>query len=186
MKNLEPEGGTCVPSIPALGSSNVHIPPKPHDFFRKYVQKETTFCWWRVQNRGLSWSAICQLKPFRGFAVKIYNEFWAPFCAREQVAEREMFSEKATLAAKIQSSRQVKFREKISWYQTIGQWKGQLPHYVKCTLKSGRLFFSFGIFYLEFLAYYGESASKTAIVGSVLNGMYLSMGEHSLYYLHLI
>ena len=37
--------------------------------------------------------------------------------------------------------------------------------------------FSFGIFYLEFLAYYGESKSKTSWVGSVLNGMYLSMGK---------
>ena len=90
-KNLEQERGTGVPSIPGLGSSNVHIPPKLHDFFRKYVQKEATFCWEGVQNRDLSWSAISQLKPFRGFGVKIYNEFWAPFCAREQVAERGMF-----------------------------------------------------------------------------------------------
>ncbi len=37
--------------------------------------------------------------------------------------------------------------------------------------------FSFGIFYLEFLEYFGESKSKTSWVGSVLNGMYLSMGK---------
>lgn len=36
--------------------------------------------------------------------------------------------------------------------------------------------FSFGVFYIEFLDYYGESKSKTSWVGSVLNGMYLSMG----------
>ena len=37
--------------------------------------------------------------------------------------------------------------------------------------------FSFGIFYLEFLEYYGESEAKTSWVGSVLNGMYLGMGK---------
>ena len=37
--------------------------------------------------------------------------------------------------------------------------------------------FSFGIFYMEFLDYYQESKAKTSWVGSVLNGMYLSMGE---------
>ncbi|ELT97508.1 hypothetical protein CAPTEDRAFT_171008 [Capitella teleta] len=36
--------------------------------------------------------------------------------------------------------------------------------------------FSFGIFYIEFLDYYGSSKAKTSWVGSVLNGMYLSMG----------
>ncbi|XP_074652406.1 monocarboxylate transporter 12-like [Tubulanus polymorphus] len=36
--------------------------------------------------------------------------------------------------------------------------------------------FSFGLFMIEFIDYYGESLGKTAIVGSVLNGMYLSMG----------
>ena len=37
--------------------------------------------------------------------------------------------------------------------------------------------FSFGIFYLEFLDYYGDSKAKTSVVGSVLNGMYLTMGK---------
>ena len=37
--------------------------------------------------------------------------------------------------------------------------------------------FSFGIFYLEFLEYFGESEAKTSWVGSVLNGMYLGMGK---------
>ena len=38
--------------------------------------------------------------------------------------------------------------------------------------------FSFGIFYLEFLDHFGASKGKTSWVGSVLNGMYLSMGEY--------
>ena len=46
------------------------------------------------------------------------------------------------------------------------------------------MFVVLGIFYLEFLSYYGESASKTAIVGSVLNGMYLSMGEYTYMHAH--
>ena len=37
--------------------------------------------------------------------------------------------------------------------------------------------FSFGIFLLEFLEFYQESKGKTAWVGSVLNGMYLSIGK---------
>lgn len=36
--------------------------------------------------------------------------------------------------------------------------------------------FSFGIFFLEFLDYYDESKETTSWVGSVLNGMYLSIG----------
>lgn len=36
--------------------------------------------------------------------------------------------------------------------------------------------FSFGIFYVQFLEYFSESKGKTSVVGSVLNGMYLSMG----------
>ena len=44
--------------------------------------------------------------------------------------------------------------------------------------------FSFGIFYLEFLDYYGESVSKTSMVGSVVTGMYMFVGEivYQLYY----
>lgn len=37
--------------------------------------------------------------------------------------------------------------------------------------------FSFGIFYLEFLDEFGENKSKTAWIGSVLNGMYMIMGK---------
>ena len=37
--------------------------------------------------------------------------------------------------------------------------------------------FSFGIFYTEFLIEFGEDKGKTAWVGSVLNGMYMIMGE---------
>ena len=38
--------------------------------------------------------------------------------------------------------------------------------------------YSFGVFYLEFLDYFKEGASKTAWVGSLLPGMYLGMGEY--------
>ena len=37
--------------------------------------------------------------------------------------------------------------------------------------------FSFGIFFLEFLDHYDEGKETTSWVGSVLNGMYLTMGE---------
>ena len=37
--------------------------------------------------------------------------------------------------------------------------------------------FVFGIFFLEFLDHYDEGKEKTSWVGSVLNGMYLAMGE---------
>ena len=36
--------------------------------------------------------------------------------------------------------------------------------------------FTFGIFFVKFNEYYGEGEAKTAWVGSILNGMYLSMG----------
>jgi len=45
-----------------------------------------------------------------------------------------------------------------------------------CNVLVDGVCFCFGIFYLEFLEYYGDSKSKTSWVGSVLNGMYLSMG----------
>ena len=44
--------------------------------------------------------------------------------------------------------------------------------------------YSFGIFLIEFLEYYGGSKAKMAWVGSVLNGTYLTIGE--LQYFHLI
>ena len=37
--------------------------------------------------------------------------------------------------------------------------------------------FSFGVMYVEFLEYFGESTYKTAFVGSLLPGMYLGAGE---------
>lgn len=36
--------------------------------------------------------------------------------------------------------------------------------------------FSFGIFFVEFLDYFGASRAKTSWIGSILNGMYLFMG----------
>lgn len=36
--------------------------------------------------------------------------------------------------------------------------------------------FTFGIFFTEFLEYFGESKGKTVLLGSVLNGAYLSLG----------
>ncbi|XP_013399564.1 monocarboxylate transporter 13 [Lingula anatina] len=45
-----------------------------------------------------------------------------------------------------------------------------------CNVLVDGVCFSFGIWYVEFLAEYGDSKSKTAWVGSVLNGMYLTMG----------
>ena len=37
--------------------------------------------------------------------------------------------------------------------------------------------YSFGIFLIEFLQYYGGSKAKVAWVGSVLNGTYLTIGK---------
>ena len=37
--------------------------------------------------------------------------------------------------------------------------------------------FTFGVFYMEFLEYFGESKGKTALVGSLLAGFYLMSGE---------
>ena len=37
--------------------------------------------------------------------------------------------------------------------------------------------FSFGIFLLEFLDYFGASKSRTAWIGSTLNGTYMIMGR---------
>ena len=56
-------------------------------------------------------------------------------------------------------------------------WVIMLASFV-CNVIVDGVCFSFGIFYLEFLQHYGESKSKTSIVGSVLNGMYLSMGKY--------
>ncbi len=37
--------------------------------------------------------------------------------------------------------------------------------------------FSFGIFFVDFLDYFGATRAKTSWIGSVLNGMYLFMGK---------
>lgn len=36
--------------------------------------------------------------------------------------------------------------------------------------------FTFGLLFTEFLEYFGESKGKTSLLGSVLNGAYLSLG----------
>ena len=41
--------------------------------------------------------------------------------------------------------------------------------------------FTFGVFYVEFLNYYGEGKGKTALVGSLLAGFYLLIGQCSSY-----
>ena len=38
------------------------------------------------------------------------------------------------------------------------------------------MMFSFGVFFLDLLDYYGESKGKTAMVGSMLMGMHLFLG----------
>lgn len=37
--------------------------------------------------------------------------------------------------------------------------------------------FTFGLLFTEFLEYFGESKGKTSLLGSVLNGAYLSLGR---------
>lgn len=39
--------------------------------------------------------------------------------------------------------------------------------------------FTFGLFLPSFLEYFGGSKGKTALLGSVMNGMYLSFGKNS-------
>ena len=48
-----------------------------------------------------------------------------------------------------------------------------------CNLIVDGVCYSFGVFFLEFLDYFGESAAKTAWVGSLLPGMYLTMGKYA-------
>ena len=49
-----------------------------------------------------------------------------------------------------------------------------------CNIIVDGVCFSFGIFYVEFLDYFGESKAKTAWVGSLVPGMYLGVGKHPL------
>ena len=46
-----------------------------------------------------------------------------------------------------------------------------------CNIIVDGVCFSFGIFYVEFLDYFGESKAKTAWVGSLVPGMYLGVGK---------
>ena len=46
-----------------------------------------------------------------------------------------------------------------------------------CNIIVDGVCFSYGIFYVEFLEYFGESKAKTAWVGSLVPGLYLGMGE---------
>ena len=46
-----------------------------------------------------------------------------------------------------------------------------------CNIIVDGVCFSFGAMYVEFLEYFGESPSKTALVGSLLPGMYLGAGK---------
>jgi len=46
-----------------------------------------------------------------------------------------------------------------------------------CNLIVDGVCFSFGIFYVELLDYFGESKGKTAWVGSLIPGMYLTIGK---------
>lgn len=46
-----------------------------------------------------------------------------------------------------------------------------------CNIIVDGVCFSFGIFYVEFLEYFGESKAKTAWVGSLVPGMYLGVGN---------
>ena len=46
-----------------------------------------------------------------------------------------------------------------------------------CNIIVDGVCFSFGVMYVEFLEYFGESTYKTAFVGSLLPGMYLGAGE---------
>lgn len=45
-----------------------------------------------------------------------------------------------------------------------------------CNILVDGVCFTFGIFYVEFLDYFGESKAKTAWVGSLVPGMYLAAG----------
>lgn len=46
--------------------------------------------------------------------------------------------------------------------------------------------FTFGLLFTEFLEYFGESKGKTSLLGSVLNGAYLSLGKTHFCYFKLI
>ena len=47
-----------------------------------------------------------------------------------------------------------------------------------CNIIVDGICFSFGMFFIELIDYYGESKGKTAFVGSLIPGMYLGMGKY--------
>lgn len=49
-----------------------------------------------------------------------------------------------------------------------------------CNMIVDGIAYTFGVFLGEFVNYYGEGKGKTAWVGSLLSGMYLSVGKHLL------
>ena len=49
-----------------------------------------------------------------------------------------------------------------------------------CNIIVDGICFSFGMFFIELIDYYGESKGKTAFVGSLIPGMYLGMGKYHL------
>ncbi|CAB0017350.1 unnamed protein product, partial [Nesidiocoris tenuis] len=58
-----------------------------------------------------------------------------------------------------------------------------------CNMIVDGIAYTFGVFLGEFVDYYGEGKGKTAWVGSLLSGMYLSAGQRNFYfflYLHLV
>ena len=46
-----------------------------------------------------------------------------------------------------------------------------------CSVILDGVAYTFGLFFVEFLAHFNEHKSKTAWVGSVFNGMYMFIGE---------
>lgn len=46
-----------------------------------------------------------------------------------------------------------------------------------CNMIVDGIAYTFGVFLGEFVSYYGEGKGKTAWVGSLLSGMYLSVGK---------
>jgi len=46
-----------------------------------------------------------------------------------------------------------------------------------CNVATDGILFSFGVFYAELLLWFGESKGRTALVGSLLMGTHLLVGE---------
>lgn len=52
-----------------------------------------------------------------------------------------------------------------------------------CNMIVDGIAYTFGVFLGEFVNYYGEGKGKTAWVGSLLSGMYLSAGKKTIVWL---